>query len=107
MTGCYNITRTLSSFVRREWRQQKARHLAGLLTGLKAKGLRLNRHRLLEVFVDLVEEAGGGEPLLLGADEEGEVLGHEAGLDRVDADLLQRRGEAGELRVVVELGAVR
>ena len=29
------------------------------------------RHRLLEVLVDLVEEAGGREPLLLIADEQG------------------------------------
>src|SRR4051794_36388141 len=39
---------------------------------------------LFEVFVDFVEESGGGEPLLLGADQERQVLGHEAGLDRVD-----------------------
>src|SRR3712207_2337930 len=64
----------------------------------------LSRHRLLQVLVDLVEEAGGGEPLLLGADQEGEVLGHVAGLYRVDADLLEGLGEAGELLVVVELG---
>ena len=44
-----------------------------------------SRHRLLEVLVDLVEEAGGGEPFLVGADQQRQVLGHEAGLDRVDA----------------------
>jgi ABC-type ATPase involved in cell division len=51
-------------------------------------------HGLLEVLVDLVEEAGGRQPGLVGADEEGEVLGHVAGFDRVDADLLERVGEA-------------
>ena len=47
--------------------------------------LQSGRHRLLQVLVDLVEEAGGREPLLVGADQEREVLGHEAGLDGVDA----------------------
>src|SRR5215212_9148622 len=65
------------------------------------------RHRFLEVLVDLVEEARGREPFLVGADEEGEVLRHEAGLDRVDAHRLERPGEPRELHVVVELGAVR
>src|ERR1700751_4641393 len=64
------------------------------------------RHRLLQIVVDLVEEAGGREPLLLGADEEREVFRHKAGLDRVDAYLLQGGRELGERRVVVELGAV-
>src|SRR5689334_13805508 len=65
------------------------------------------RHRLLQVFVDLVEEAGGRKPLLVGADQEREVLGHEARLDRVYRDLLERRGELRQCRVVVELGAMR
>jgi len=38
----------------------------------------LGRHRLLQVLVHLVEEAGGAEPLLIGADQERQVLGHEA-----------------------------
>ena len=65
-----------------------------------------SRHRLLQVLVDLVEEAGGRQPLLVGADEEREVLGHEAGFDRVDADLLQRARELRQLGVAVELGAM-
>ncbi len=35
-----------------------------------------------------------------------QILGHEAGLDRVDANLLQGGCELGERRVVVELGAM-
>src|SRR5215207_9198240 len=66
----------------------------------------LCRHRPLEILVDLVEESRRREPFLVGADEEGEVLRHVAGLDGVDADLLEGRGEAGEVLVVVELGAV-
>src|SRR5215210_979489 len=65
------------------------------------------RHRAPQVLVDLVEEAGGREPLLVGADEEREVFRHEAGFDGVDADGFERSGKARELLVVVELGAVR
>src|ERR1700680_5035147 len=35
-------------------------------------------HRLGQVFRDPVEEAGGGEPALLGAHQKREILGHEA-----------------------------
>ncbi|ABC91098.1 NADP-dependent isocitrate dehydrogenase protein [Rhizobium etli CFN 42] len=64
------------------------------------------RHRLLQVLIDLVEEGGGREPRLIGADEQRQVLGHEAGFNGVDADLFQRRGELGKFGIVVELGAV-
>src|SRR6185312_5831427 len=67
----------------------------------------LRRHRLGEVVRDLVEEAGGGQPALVGADQEREVLGHVAFLDGGDADLFQLLGELRELRIIVELGAVR
>jgi hypothetical protein len=40
------------------------------------------------------------------ADEERQVLGHEARLDRVDADLLQRLREALQVGIAVELGAM-
>src|SRR3984957_9717943 len=64
------------------------------------------RHRGFEVGVDLVEEAAGREPFLIGPDEEGEVLGHEARFDRADGDLFQGGGEFRQFRVVVELGAM-
>src|SRR5262245_11701441 len=67
----------------------------------------LLRHCLLQVLVALVEEAGGGEPLLVGADQECEVLGHVSGFDGVDRDPLQRLGEPRQLLVAVELGAMR
>lgn len=38
----------------------------------------LSGHRLLQVLVDLVEETGGRKPWLVGADQERQVLGHEA-----------------------------
>ncbi len=44
----------------------------------------------LQVLVDLVEEGGGREPRLIGADEQRQILGHEAGFDGVDADLFER-----------------
>src|SRR6266446_1764382 len=69
--------------------------------------LPLCRHRLGQVFRDLVEEAGGRQPALVGADQQREILGHIAGLDGVDADLLQRLGEFCQFLVVVELGAMR
>src|SRR3954462_6383664 len=65
------------------------------------------RHRLLEVLVNLVEEALGGEPLLVGAHQQRQVLGHVAGFHGGDADLLERIRELGERGVVVELGAMR
>src|ERR1700735_3112146 len=65
------------------------------------------RHRFGEVFRDLVEEARGREPALIGADQQCEVLGHEAGLDGVDADLFQGQCELRQRLVVVELGAMR
>src|SRR5215218_9892478 len=67
----------------------------------------LRRHSLFQVLVDLVEEPGRREPFLLRADQEREVLGHEAGFDRVDGNLLKRGGEFCELRILVEFRPVR
>ena len=47
-----------------------------------------------EVIVDLLQERCRGEPRLVRADEQCQVLGHEAGFDRLDADALERRGVA-------------
>src|SRR5437870_1241143 len=60
------------------------------------------RHRLFQVLRDLVEEARGGEPALIGADQQRKVLGHVAGLDGIDADLLHRKRELGERLVIVQ-----
>src|SRR5438034_4246782 len=73
--------------------------------GVVKGGLRC-RHRLGEVVRNLVEEAGGGQPALVGADQEREVLGHVAFLDGVDANFLQGLGKLRQFLVVVELGAV-
>src|SRR5579859_5681076 len=63
-------------------------------------------HRLLEVLIELVEELSGGQPGLVRADQDGQVLGHEAGFDRLDAHLFQRLGEMRDVGGVVELGAI-
>src|SRR2546426_10440046 len=65
------------------------------------------RHRLLQVLIDLVEEPGGGEPLLVRTHQESQVLGHIAGLDGVNAHPLKAVGKLRQCGVVVELGAVR
>src|SRR6185437_6097835 len=63
-------------------------------------------HRLLQILVDLVEEALGRQPFLLRTDEKGQILRHVARLDRIDADLLERVRERVERCVVVQLGAM-
>src|SRR5271165_7686514 len=72
----------------------------------KAVRTPLLRHRLLEILVDLVEEAGGREPFLLWPDKQRQILGHVSGFDRFDADLLEGLRELGELLIAVEFGAV-
>src|SRR5439155_5150809 len=62
-------------------RATPARHL---LYGLRWRALIPHwnlRHRLLEVLIHLVEEPGRRQPLLVGADQDREVLGHEASFD--------------------------
>src|SRR5439155_17464278 len=68
---------------------------------------RRSGHRLLQVLVHLVEKPGGGEPFLIGADEQREVLGHKARLDRADGNLLQGGAEFRERGIIVEIGAMR
>src|SRR4051794_8651889 len=62
-------------------------------------------HLRFEVPDDRLEELLGRHPRLLGADEDREVLGHVAGLDRLDAYAFQRLGEAHHIWRVVELAA--
>lgn len=64
------------------------------------------RQRLTQVRGDFVDEAFGGEPALAVADQQGQVLGHGAALDGLDADALKGAGEAVEFGIAVELGAV-
>src|SRR5579871_619989 len=64
------------------------------------------RHRLPQPLVELVEELRRGEPRLVGADEDRQILGHVAGLDRRDADLLQRQRKVFDIRRAVEAAAI-
>src|SRR5690606_17670395 len=63
-------------------------------------------HFRFEVLDNRLEELLGRHPRLVGADQQREILGHLAALDRVDADLLERFGKANDVRRVVEPAAV-
>ena len=60
--------------------QECRRRAAAGLTVTRPRG----RPSLAQIGVDLVEKAAGGEPALVGADEQREVLGHEPGFDGRD-----------------------
>src|SRR5450830_85812 len=59
-----------------------------------------------EVLVECGEEGLGRQPRGVGPDEEREVLGHLAALDRRDDDVLERLGEPRDLGRPVQLAAV-
>src|SRR5690554_3396414 len=59
-----------------------------------------------EVLVECSEELLGRQPRLVRTDEEREVLGHLAALDRSDDDVLEGLRELRDLGGVVELAAV-
>ena len=65
----------------------------------------LRRYRLLQVRVELVEELVGGQPRVIGADQDCQIARHVAGFDGVDTDLLQILRKADDISSVVE-GAV-
>src|SRR5262245_28842708 len=84
VTGGRSSTRTGRRSTRCGWSErehlcQKKRRPCGRLPG-RCGGTGDLCHRLFEVLVDLVEEARGREPLLLGTDQQRQVLGHEARL---------------------------
>ena len=67
---------------------------------------------LVQVLGELVQELEGVEVVGPGdvgdaaLDAEGQVLGHESGLDGLDADVLEGLRELGQVGVAVELGPV-
>ena len=73
----------------------------GGTAGIKSLGESLG-----QVFRDLVQKTFGGQPALLVADQQRQVLGHVARFDRIDRDLFQSGGETGELGIIVQLGPV-
>src|SRR3546814_16759157 len=75
-------------------------------TAAPPKRLFSGAHLLFEILDDRLEEAFGGQPVLVGADQQREVLGHLAALDRRDADLFEIFGEFGQRGIIVELAAV-
>src|SRR5688572_28040678 len=64
-------------------------------------GFACSGHLGLEPSVQRVEEGLGREVRLVRADQDGEVLGHLAGLDDLDAHLLERVGELHDVGRVV------
>ena len=64
------------------------------------------RHRLLQILVHLVQESFRGQPLLVGTDQQRQILGHEAVLDGLHRDLLQRLGKVHQRGIVVERRAM-
>src|SRR5262245_28763853 len=63
-------------------------------------------HSPFQVLIQFVEKLLGREPGLFRADQDRQVLGHEALLDGFNADALQRLGEALDLRSTVELAPI-
>ena len=63
-------------------------------------------HRGVEVSGDFFQESGGGQPLLIGANQKREIFGHKAGFDGINDDFFQCVRECHQLCVVVEFGAV-
>src|SRR5512139_2803164 len=62
-------------------------------------------HCGFEILADRLEELLSGHPSLLGANKQRKVLGHLASFDGLDANALQRFGEAHDFRRLVELAA--
>src|SRR5438477_12198233 len=67
---------------------------------------RILRHSLLQVGVQLVEELVGGEPWMVGADQDRKIARHFSALDRIDADPFEGFGKANDIGGVVERAAI-
>src|SRR5690606_14130417 len=98
------LRRTVSIPTARGRRPARAPVVPGLPRELDESPL--SAHRRLQALVQLREELLRGQPGLLRADQQREVLRHVARLDAVDADALQRLRELREVGVVVQLRAV-
>src|SRR5689334_11058812 len=84
-----------------------AMRLPSKVTNRMSRAMWLSARELgAQTGVERVEELLGRQPLLLGADQDREVLGHPAALDGLDADLLQRVREPDDVGRAVELAAV-
>src|SRR5688500_19045843 len=57
-------------------------------------------HRLLQIIIYFVQKSRGGQPFLVGSDQQRQILCHIAGFDRVHAHFFQGLGEARKLPVV-------
>ena len=87
-----------------------------LTGGTRGKGLStqknyLRRHFLIQVIADRLKKVHGIQvhasfDVGQAVNAAGQIFGHFARIDRVDAGLLQERGKARQFRVAVEFGAV-
>src|ERR1700681_3398689 len=71
------------------------------------RGRRRGSHPRAQLRVERVQGLRRGEPRLIGPDQYRETLRHLAGLDHVDAHLLERLSEARHVGRAVDLAAVR
>src|ERR1700680_270253 len=80
---------------------------AFIIAPLHRRGRRCGLHARAQLGVERVEEPVGCQPGLIGSDQGRQILGHAAGLDHVDAHLLERLGKLRDLRRAVYLTAMR
>jgi len=71
-----------------------------------APSLDLSGEGLVEVLVDFLQHALGCVPALIRPDQQREIFGHVAGLDRFYHHAFQRFGEFQEFCIIIQLGAV-
>src|SRR3546814_13820324 len=63
-------------------------------------------HRCFKIDPNGFKELLGCHPRLIGTDENRKILGHMAIFDSLDADFLQRFGNADDVRRFIELAAI-
>lgn len=102
--GAHSGTRLLFSHAARTSDHLKTR-LDDLVGAESCEGLSQVVGQLLHELERL--QVVGARHVVHALDADGEVLGHESGLDRIHAHLLQRLREPGQLGVVVQGGAVQ
>jgi len=76
-----------------ECRTDGSGQIRGFIVDPPAAVHSLPLQRLVQVLIHLFEETNSGEPALIRADQQGEILGHIPGLDGTDDDFLKRLGK--------------
>src|SRR6185369_16953691 len=76
------------------------------MAGWRPAMVSVSSHSLLQVLINLIQEAFRRQPFLVGADEQRQILGHVTLLHGRDTDFFHGMGELGELVIAVQLGAM-